>query len=511
MIVWWDRVLYGHFVKSVLECVPHVDPRLAEQIDPSVSLFLEEEETRIAMSRAIEPPEGYGIRKGLGGELDRYQVAAVAYAERTGNRWLCGDDTGLGKTVESLAWAHQTDAFPLLVVCPAFLKENWRRHVATWLPGQSVSVIHGKNSGPLPRAEVVIVNYDILAWWRADILELSWKGLVADECHYATNPKARRTEALAYLARRIPAVALLSATPFLNRPIEMYSLLNMLRPDHFCDVHGFGVKYCDGKKLRFGSKSFWSYDGCTRAEELARIVRTHLMIRREKKDVLGQLAPMRRALVPLDLDDKGRALYESAAEEVERIIGENPDAEKARGLIETTVMKRLAGAAKIDAVVSWARSFLDSSKDSSLVIFGHHREVLHALALELGASLITGETGRRDRQRIVDDFQEGRTRVLVASMKAAGLGIDLHRAQDCAFVELGWNAADIYQAESRLHRRGQEGSVTSWYLVAGDTIEEEIAELILSKVESFDRIVRGETGADSGFDVFREFLGRRTE
>jgi SNF2 family DNA or RNA helicase len=171
-------------------------------------------------------------------------------------------------------------------------------------------------------------------------------------------------------------------------------------------------------------------------------------------------------------------------------------------LTQIEKLKQAAAAAKLNAAVAWIADRLDESK---LVLFASHTFVVERLMQAFGdrAVRLTGADDAAARQVAVDRFQtEESVRLFVGNLKAAGVGLTLTAASDVAFLELAWTPADHDQAEDRLHRIGQRGSVTAWYLLAADTIDEDIVELLERKRQ----VIAGVTDGD--FDLAVE-LGLR--
>ena len=174
----------------------------------------------------------------------------------------------------------------------------------------------------------------------------------------------------------------------------------------------------------------------------------------------------------------------------------------ARRLVEIEALKMTAARGKLGAVVRWAEDFLESGE--KLVLFGWHREIVDALAERFGAPKITGDATAEDRQAAVDGFQgDPDTRLLVANVRAGGVGLTLTAASNVAFCELGWTPAEHDQAEDRCHRLGQKDSVNAWYLLAEDTIESRIYALIEKKRRVVGAATEGTAGAAGG-DVLSE-------
>lgn len=433
---------------------------------------------------------------GLGGTLHPFQRAAVAYALRT-RRTFLADEQGLGKTVEALAAVHAADAFPAVVICPASLRLNWQREIGRWLPDRAVEVL-GATSPPSGRAEISILNYESLHKHVEQLIELGPRGLVFDESHYCKTGKARRTKAARALARSVPSdalVLLLTGTPVLNRPAELMAQLTLMgRLDDVGGYQRFRHVYSRGLEL----------------DRLHRRLRQTCFVRRRKEDVLTQLRAKQRTVVPVEIAN--RREYERAEADIvewlrahagreaafrrsiahldpegqrEAIRAHAEDAAvralRAEPLVRLTKLKLLAALGKVPAAIDWIRAFAQS--EEKLVVFCEHREVAQRLldAFPQAAHLL-GRDSPAERQAAVDRFQgDAGCGLIVCSNKVGGVGITMTAASNAAFLELGWNPAVHDQAEDRLHRIGQRGQVTAWYLLAADTIDEKIAQLIEDK------------------------------
>lgn len=470
---------------------------LSDKAFERINMMEEQRQARIGASKAASAD--FQV-PGLGGTLRPFQAAGVKYAVGA-KRVMIADEMGLGKTIQALATVKALDAFPVLVVCPASLKLNWAREARKWLPTKAVSIINGKT--PNYKADVVILNYDILGKHTEALRAVGFKALVADESHYAKNYKAKRTKALKELAKGVPVKLLLTGTPVLNRPVELVSQLEVL--GRLNDLGGFWPfmeRYCGGKAEM--------YQGANNLTELNEKLRACCYIRREKADVLTELPPKQRSVVPIELSN--RKEYEVAQRNVIAWLkqtvadaqGPEAGAEAAKRasmaaqLVEIEVLKQLAVKGKLDGVVEWVKDFLESG--SKLVLWAHHRETIDALAAAFpGAATLRGDDAIEARQKAVDRFQtDAACNLFIGSMKAGGIGITLTAASNVAFVELGWTPADHDQAEDRVHRIGQTDSVNAWYLLAPNTIDDDIQELLDAKREIVTAsTVGGEAGGES--------------
>jgi hypothetical protein len=483
-----------------------VDERVAEVL-AEISAEHERASETVALSHA-EDAELDGLE--LGGELHPFQRAGVRYAlER--RRTFIADEQGLGKTVQALATLEVDQAFPAVVVCPASMKLMWERETAHWLPQRKVAVLDGRTDATWTEAaleaDLLVLNYDILDAHADRLAELGPRALVLDESHYVKNPGARRTKAALRLAGRLPDGALrlaLTGTPILNRPDELVPQLRAL-----------------GRLREFGSGARLSrrFRRAASDDRLHWNLRAHCYVRRTKAQVLPQLPAKRHDTVPVLLSNEQE--YRHAERDVIGWLQTLPldlrtlDAKlaaalRAEQLVRLNNLRQLAVRGKLPTALAWIADFLAS--DEPLVVFAEHVATQHAVLERFPDALhILGADSTENRQRAVDAFQaEDGPQLIVCSMKAASQGITLTRASNVAFLELDWTPARHDQAEDRLHRIGQESAVSAWYLLAPDTIDETMAELLERKRSVIDAITEGQVRDEERIvdAVIRELRGK---
>lgn len=437
-----------------------------------------------------------------------FQAECLDEIDAKRGRALLSADMGLGKTPMSLWYLARADAFPAVVVCPASVKWQWQAEAMKTL-GVRAAVCEGTK----PRVReiagdrIVIVNYDILSAWLPKLRKLRPALVVLDECQYVMSPKAKRTKASRALVKRVPHVLALSGTPLVNRPIELFPTLNMLRPSKFTSRFAFGLEYCGARRGRWG----WEYKGATKTEELHQLLLDTVMVRRRKADVLKDLPAKVRQIVPVDLRDRSEYLR-AESDFIAWLRRQDPNkavrAARAEAVVKAGYLLRLAAKLKCRAVHGWINEWLADSRDEKIVVFSVHRKMIEALKRNVAARSVTvdGSVTGKDRQHAVDQFQRDRkTRVLLGNVAAAGVGLNLTAASTVAFAELPWQPGAVTQAEDRCHRIGQLGNVMIHYLVAHGTVEEKRASIIQTKQNTLSAVLDGGR-VDGDLDVFDEFL-----
>jgi superfamily II DNA or RNA helicase len=430
----------------------------------------------IRRSKATEAEPLPEVAARLGGELQPFQWAGVRYV-LDARRAFLSDEQGLGKTVQALAALEADDAYPAIVVCPASLKLNWLREATHWLPHRSVTVVEGGVAVPRT-GDITILNYEVVGKHRETLSRLRPQAVVVDESHYCKNPRAKRTQAVRRLAESVPRGGLrvaLTGTPVLNHAEELISQLRIIgRLDEF------------GSGARFSRQ----FQGVLTEERLHWHLRRRCFVRRLKSEVLPQLPAKRQVVVPVALDNERE--YRVAERDVVEWLRSQPlelsalDAKiaatlRAERLAQLGALQRLAARGKLSSALAWIHDFLESGEP--LVVFCRHREIQEAVLERFPDALhLLGRDSLEAREAAVHAFQDpDGPQLIIGATRVASQGITLTRASNVAFLELEWTPALHDQAEDRCHRIGQHDAVTAWYLLAADSIDETMAELVERK------------------------------
>ena len=451
--------------------------------------------------------------EGLGGELRPFQRAAVRYALQQ-RRTFLADEQGLGKTIEALATLQADGAFPAAIVCPASMKLVWQRECERWISQRRVAVVHGRGadgwcSSGADAADVVLCNYDILEAHAERLAARDLRAAVFDESHYCKDARRKRTKAAIAVADSVAGDGLrlaLTGTPILNRSKDVVAQLRLIGR-----LGDFGSGASLGRRFR-GAKAL---------DRLHWNLRAHCYVRRTKADVLPQLPAKRFASVPMELDNG--AEYRLAEADVVAWLRTLPldlrtlqakvaATLRAEQLAKLNYLRRLAAQGKLRAAIAWIDDFVQSGEP--LVVFAHHRQVQRALVERFpGAAHVLGDDDLAARAAAVDGFQRpDGPPLIVCSLQAASQGITLVRASNVAFLELDWTPARHDQAEDRCHRIGQRDAVTAYYLLASDTIDEQMALVLQRKRAVIDAVTDGQRTQDaSALDAVVRALRERPE
>ncbi|KAG5234051.1 DNA annealing helicase and endonuclease [Salix suchowensis] len=443
-----------------------------------------------------------------------FQLDGLRFGLRRGGRCLIADEMGLGKTLQAIAIAGCfINEGPILVVCPAILRFSWAEELERWMPFCLPSEIHlvfGHRNNPvhLTRCpKVVVISYTMLHHLRKAMLEQEWALLIVDESHHVRCSKNKsepnEIKAVLDVAEKVKRIVLLSGTPSLSRPYDIFHQINMLWPGLLGqNKYDFAKTYCAVRAVcTYEAKGFQDFSKGIRLEELNVLLRQTVMIRRLKEHVLKQLPPKRRQIIRLLLKRSdiisakaasGGGVNHDASERnaAEAINSENIDGSDASG--GCCRSKKLSyqelGIAKLSGFCEWLSihplisdgvAKLDANHSAQkMIIFAHHLKVLDGVqefVCEKGVGFvrIDGNTLASDRQNAVSSFQSSdKIKIAIIGITAGGVGLDFSSAQNVVFLELPQSPSLMLQAEDRAHRRGQSNAVNIYIFCAKDTLDE---------------------------------------
>jgi len=491
-----------------------------ELLSPLLSSF---ERAGSGAVASMKLPEPGSLRAPGGLNLMPHQAEVVAAAASGHRTFLLADEPGLGKTAEALLAAQAAKAYPLLVVVPNVVKTNWAREAGLWTPKRPVTVIHGDGHTIDAFADIVVVNYEVLDRHVGWLGDLGFRGMVVDEAHFIKNKASQRSQHVLQLSERIrarvgsPLLMALTGTPLINDIEDFLTIWQFLG-------------WIDEKKPRAALMDALEETGLTPVDPgfypaARRSVIDLGIVRRRKVDVAADIPARRIADLPVELDDEaGRSIREAERELARRLVSryEKALATRTSGVVvegidhelvrrvatwereDTTTTKngenvftmmRRIGQAKAGLAADYTAQLARSV--GKVVFFAKHVDVMD-LAEETFAkrgirySSIRGDQTPKSRAKNIDAFvNDPDVAVVVCSLSAAGVGINLQVASNMVLAELSWTDAEQTQAIDRIHRIGQEEPVTAWRIIAAQTIDTRIAELIDSKAGLAARALDG--------------------
>lgn len=426
-----------------------------------------------------------------------HQLEGVKWATSR-KKSLLRHDPGTGKTIEA---ALCMNAIPgrVLIICPPFLKINWKREIEKWtVPKRTVSIIESGSLKAVDLSADVLIVPDSLVIRPAvanAIKAHSFTWCFVDEPQRYKTPTTQRTasvfgrvlenkrfKGLIDLAQR---VCLLTGTPMPARPIELWPMLISCAPEviDFKNRFEYAKEYCGAYFDGYG----WVLNGASRQEILHAKLSENFM-HTIKKDVLGlQPKLVELVRVPDSVLGKKAKCFE------DELMKENSLEDLATNALgKMAGHRKELGLAKIDFAIQFVKDIIEST-DESVIVFAWHKEVIGRFAedmKEFQPFVITGDTEQKKRQEYVDEFQNNSARRLfVGNIQAMGVGLTLTKASRIIFIEYSWTPSDNAQAEDRAHRIGQTRTVLAQYLVVNDSLDEWMLESLQAKQKNIDRII----------------------
>jgi hypothetical protein len=484
---------------------------------------------------ALPAPSSLHAPGGL--ELMPHQAQVVAAAASGHRTFLLADEPGLGKTAQALLAAEAATAYPLLVVVPNVVKTNWAREAGRWTPHRPATVIHGNGETIDGFADIVVVNYEVLDRHVGWIGDFGFRGMVVDEAHFIKNKNSQRSQHVLELSERIrsrtprPLLMALTGTPLINDIDDFRAIWQFLGWIDETKPLGELMEALEETGLTPADPGFYP---AARA-----CVIDMGIVRRRKIDVAADIPARRIADLPVELDGAaGRSIRAAEQELARRMVARyetalaNRSSEVVVGIDQALVrrvaraelkdaatstgenvfsMVRRIGQAKAPLAADYAAQLARSA--GKVVFFAKHVDVMDAAEETFAKqgirfSSIRGDQTSAARQKNIDAFvKDPDVAIAVCSLTAAGVGLNLQVASNVVLAELSWTDAEQTQAIDRSHRIGQTEPVTAWRIIAAQTIDARIAELIDSKAGLAARALDGsEEEASSSGDVQLEAL-----
>lgn len=440
---------------------------------------------RVASAATLDPPAD------LQAELRPYQLGGFRWlAERAALGVGCclADDMGLGKTVQLIALLlHLAPKGPSLVVAPLSLQNNWERELSRFAPGLRVLPFSPNNPWHVPEAgEVVLTSYGRLANHLLRFTSVPWNVLVLDEAQAIKNPESQRAQAVCSLSAF--ARVCLTGTPVENSVMDVWSLMRFLNPLLF------------GTKASFRRRFLGDRAGDGRLSD----VLATLFLRRTKAEVLTELPELTEKVLPVELEEQERAVYEAVRRRtLERLESDDKNISVLAELMRLRraccharlVLEDYAGeSSKLRMLLHVLEKLRESSHKA--LVFSQFTDVLDLVEdlLEKAKFRIERLDGRvavKRRTQAVERFRQGKADVFLISLKVGGTGLNLTEADYVILLDPWWNPAVEAQAAARSHRMGQRNPVTLYRLIASHTVEEKMLRLHEDKKELAESLLAG--------------------
>ena len=447
------------------------------------------------------------------------------------DRWLLGDEQGLGKTKQvidiAVAKKLQKGYKHCLIICGVNgLKWNWVNEIRThsdeepYILGQrekNGKIVVGSNADKLSdvlalsdttgdnagrsTGYFIITNVETFRnnEITAEIVKLCKDGTIGmiafDECHKAKNPSSQQGKGILKLQSK--TMIAMTGTPLMNTPLDLYIILKWLGYEKHA-FYSFKNHYCV-----MGGYGGYEIVGYKNLDELQEQLNT-IMLRRLKDEVLD--LPEKTFIDEyVEMTGKQEQIYKEVTAEIKANIDQisispNPLAQLIRmrqatgypGILSSVVQE----SAKLDRMEELVEETIANGKQ--VVIFSNWTqmtsEIFNRLKGKYVISVVTGETKDAIRQSMVDEFQSGESKVMIGTIGALGTGLTLTAGTVEIFMDEPWNRALKDQAVDRCHRIGQNSNVTIYTLMCKNTIDERIHDLVEKKGAMSDAIVDGQLG-----------------
>ena len=265
-------------------------------------------------NKARASQENYNAEKVLRGRLHErllssladFQKEGVLFAVQNEGRVLIADEMGLGKTRQAIAAAVMfKEDWPVLIICPSSARYHWLEETTSLmapecLPVDGIVLVENQHYNHRVSHKVIIVSYSTVQKLQALIQSINFNVIIADESHFLKNLKTQRAQCLLPLLKRSRRAILLSGTPALSRPLELFTQLHVLSPHVWPDEKEFARRYCRNPK----GKYFSDFRGASNTQELHIMLSNTVMIRRLKKDVMTMLPKKYRSIRKIDVRDE---------------------------------------------------------------------------------------------------------------------------------------------------------------------------------------------------------------
>ncbi len=400
-------------------------------------------------------------------------------------RMLLADKMGLGKTASGISTLQEPDARPALIVVPPTLCSQWEREIKRFLPGITTHVIRGFKNYDLPVTDVLITSYNRLAPWQDVLIEKNRKfqTVIFDEVQELRHTGTGKRETSKHIAQSVTNVLGMSGTPIYNNGDEVWSVMDVLKPDALGSAEDFRSEWCD-----------WS--GHVREPMVLNnyMKSQGMILRRTPEEVGMQFGEASKHVYTIDADIKKLEEVQNVAKllalsVLSGNIGEDSEASREFDW----KLRHATGVAKARPVAEFVKMMLEEKE--KIVLVGWHRDVYDIWQKEfkdIKMVMYTGSETTKEKDQAVKDFIEGDARIFVISLRS-GAGLDgLQRVCDTVvFGELDWSPHVMDQVLARVDRDGQTKHVQGYYLTIPDGADPFMIQVLGAKRSQHDGVIEG--------------------
>lgn len=445
---------------------------------------------------AVDVSAVSAVRDGVLVSLRPYQVDGCRWLISRGLHALLGDEMGLGKTVQvsvALEVARPVRQRALVVTTKSTL-HNWPIEASWWAPSWTASAVVDTKSFRkvvASGADLLVVTWGMLTRLRRELLEWAPDTVICDEAHYLKEGyKTDRGCAIAALSSRALSTLLMTGTPLINRPSELWFLFHLLDPSSYPTFLPYAERFCapvlSEVYVKGSRKTFMDYSGSSNQDDLA-VALSGIQLRRKKSEVLVDLPALRETTCFVQPSTALRRAWLDALKKLSSDQALDPSS-----LQDFLSIYKQVGLEKVEAVVELASDIVSSGDGPVIVLIYNtdvHKALLESFArLGLRVCSIVGSTSASHRQSIVRDFQSGCYDVLIGS-DAVREGVTLTRAHHVIQAQYWWTEAAMDQGHSRAHRFGQLLDVWVHYAHCRGTIDDHIVSAVKRKTGLREGIV----------------------
>lgn len=419
---------------------------------------------------------------------------------------IIADEMGLGKTAQSILISEKLNFKNTLIVCKNSAKKKWKDEVLLWTEKDCGYILDGTSNNKDKQLidilnsqddsrKFVITNYEHIRTCKT-ILDVDINCLIIDEAHKIKNRKSQIYKSIKRFCNATDKIILVTGSPMANRPEEIWSLLNVLYPQVFKSFWKFVERYCYVTQGYWG----WEIDGSKNEQELRNVL-SDIMIRRLKKDCLD-LPDKNYINEYVTLEGKQRSLYEQIEKDAMAIINETEVLTASIVIAQIIRMKQIAISPELvgeeketnSAKFNWLLNFIEEYPEEKIVIFSFFERAISSFTKLLSSKNIkyvryTGKENLQQRELNEKEFRFGKTNIFLATTSTGGESIDLFESNICIFLDKHWNPEMNKQAEDRLHRIGQKRTVTIISLIAENTYDEIIENMLKDKKNLIAKIL----------------------